>query len=160
MISRGSPCAYCYFQKNIKQVFGRKATLICGAGTRMGSFFHEMARVLHLNSCLDSEVQCPEHINLVKTTRMMKACIDVKNHKIWNAMYVLCAVCHGPILILRFSDANKLVMDKVFIWSYCTCIYIKKNENNINEVDLFSGDSEEDGNFEEKSKMFSGLGKI
>ena len=101
-------------------------------------------------------VMSPNHVQLDKTPRMHKACIDVKNREVWNGLYVLCGLCHGPLLVIRYSDAAEPAMDKVFYWSYMTCVYIKQNEDKINAVSFFSegGAIEEDGNFEEELRMF------
>ena len=101
-------------------------------------------------------VMSPNHVLLKKTPRMHKACIDVKNREVWNGLYVLCGLCHGPLLVIRYSDAAEPAMDKVFYWSYMTCVYIKQNEDKINAVSFFSegGAIEEDGNFEEELRMF------
>ena len=95
-------------------------------------------------------------MQLDKTQRMHKACVDVKNKEVWNGLYVLCGLCHGPLLVIRYSDAVEPAMDKVFYWSYMTCVYIKQNEDKINAVSFFSegGAIEEDGNFEEELRMF------
>ena len=101
-------------------------------------------------------VMSPNHVQLDKTQRMHKACVDVKNNEVWNGLYVLCGLCHGPLLVIRYSDAAEPAMDKVFYWSYMTCIYIKENEDKINAVSFFSegGAIEADGNFEEELRMF------
>ena len=144
------------FTKLSMQIHGRKIGLLRGAGTRMASFLYAMVRALRLKSCLEATVESPAHIQLDKTRRMINACIDVKNHKVWNAFYVLCGVSHGPMLTLRYSDAGEAAMDKVYYWSCKTCNYIKENEDEINAVELFSGEGaiEEDGGFNEELNMF------
>ena len=79
----------------------------------------------------------PNHVQLDKTQRMHKACVDVKNKEVWNGLYVLCGLCHGPLLVIRYSDAAEPAMDKVFYWSYMTCVYIKQNKDKINAVSFF-----------------------
>ena len=122
----------------------------------MASFFYAMVRLLRLRRSLVATVMHPNHFELEKTPRMHRACIDVKNEDMWNAFYVLCALCHGPLLVLRYSDAGEPAMDKVFYWSYRTCIYIKEHEDEINEAAFFAGDGglEADGNFDEEIRMF------
>ena len=111
---------------------------------------------MRLKPVLEGTVDKPAHVNLDKTNRMTNAVMDVKNHKVWHAFYVLCGVGHGPMLTLRYSDASELGMDKVFYWSYPTCMYIKENEDEINAVELFAGDGsiDEDGGFDEELNMF------
>ena len=47
-------------------------------------------------------------------------------------------------------------MDQVFYWTHIPCVFIKEHEDEINKVELFSGDGdvEEDGNFDEELKIF------
>ena len=120
-----------------------------------------MMRALRLKGCLEATLQNAEHAGLDKTPRMANACTDVLNHNVWNAMYVVCGVCHGAILTLRYSDSNEPCMDKVFMWAYRTCVYIKKHEAKINEVELFIPDREleEDGEFSEELKEMAEPGK-
>ena len=122
----------------------------------MASFFYAMVRSLRLKGDLAATVNDPNHVLLDKNQRMHKACVDVKNHDVWHALYIICALCHGPMLVLRFSDAGEPAMDQVFYWTHKTCVFIKEHEDEINKVELFAGngDVEEDGNFDEELKMF------
>ena len=98
-----------------------------------------MVRLLRLKNSLVATVMHPNHVQLEKTPRMHRACIDVKNQEVWNAFYVLCALCHGPLLVLRYSDAGEPAMDKVFYWIHRTCIYIKEHEDKIMQWDFLRG---------------------
>ena len=66
------------------------------------------------------------------------------------------------MLTLRYYDAGEAAMDKVYYWSYRTCIVIKEMECEINEVEFFSGTGaiDKDGGFtEELNKFFSDRGQ-
>ena len=147
---------YAMFNMFATQIHGRKIGLLRGAGTRMAGYWYGMMRALCLKSCLEATVDLPAHVQLPMTRRMTNAVIDVKSHKVWNALYVLCKVAHGPLLTLRYSDAGEAAMDKVYYWSHRTCIVIKEMECKINEVEFFSGtgDIDEDGGFAEELNMF------
>ena len=100
---------------------GRAIGLLRVAGTRFATWFYSMHRVLRLERALLATVHDPHvaKLDIVKTNNfVMLAVHDVKSKSFWRAVYILLQCVFPALRLLRYSDSNIPVMDKLYYLSH------------------------------------------
>ncbi len=117
---------------------GCKIGLLCGAGTRMASYFYAMHRQLCLRQALLASIHCAEFKDLKKLPKNANHCIsDIINPNFWRANYILLCCVFSAIRCLRVSCSQKPAMDKKDQPVHCTTKSIDKSIKVLNDPELF-----------------------
>ena len=99
---------------------GKKVGLLRGAGTRMAMWFYAMIRLLRLEMPLKATVHQQKFRSLTLNESARMAVMDIQEAKFWKCLYILLRSVFPALKLLRYCDANKPSMDKIFYLSHRT----------------------------------------
>jgi hypothetical protein len=118
---------------------GRPVGLLRGAGTRFASWFYAMHRALRLRQALLSTIHQQKFLELesVKKQSVRGAIQDIEDKKFWKCLYIILRCVFPALRALRFCDASRPVMDKIFFLSHRTTEAIKRSQEVLNDPNLF-----------------------
>jgi len=118
---------------------GRKVGLLRGAGTRFASWFYAMHRSLRLRQALLSTIHQQKFLELesVKKQSVRHAIRDIEDKKFWKCLYVILRCVFPALRALRYCDASRPVMDKIFFLSHRTTEAIIRSQEVLNDPNLF-----------------------
>jgi hypothetical protein len=116
---------------------GKKVGLLRGAGTRMAMWFYAMIRLLRLENPLKATVHQEKFRSLPLNESARMAVLDIQEAKFWKCLYVLLRSVFPALKLLRYCDANKPSMDKIFFLSHRTTQAIEKSLDSLNDKELF-----------------------
>ena len=106
---------------------GRSLGLLCGADTRMASFFYSMHRCLRQRRALLATI----HSNLWEavelTDKIRKAVADIENEDFWRALYFILRCVWPALRALRLGDSNQPGMHMIYYLSHLTSVHINKS---------------------------------
>ena len=136
---------------------GRPVGLLRGAGTRFASWFYAMHRVLRLRQALLSTIHQQKFLELesVKKQSVRQAIRDIEDKKFWKCLYILLRCVFPALRALRFCDASKPVMDKIFFLSHRTTEAIIRSQEFLNDPNLF-GALKSDRNLQTEGNVILG----
>ena len=136
---------------------GRPVGLLRGAGTRFASWFYAMHRVLRLRQALLSTIHQQKFLELesVKKPSVRSAIQDIEDKRFWKCLYLILRCVFPALRALRYCDASKPVMDKIFFLSHRTTEAIKRSQEFLNDPNLF-GALKMDRNLEEEGNEVLG----
>ena len=116
---------------------GKKVGLLRGAGTRMAMWFYAMIRLLRLEMPLKATVHQEKFRSLPLNESARMAVLDIQEAKFWKCLYILLRSVFPALKLLRYCDANKPSMDKIFFLSHRTTQAIEKSFDSLNDKELF-----------------------
>ena len=116
---------------------GKKVGLLRGAGTRMAMWFYAMIRLLRLENPLKATVHQEKFRSLPLNESARMAVLDIQEAKFWKCLYILLRSVFPALKLLRYCDANKPSMDKIFFLSHRTTQEIEKSLDSLNDKELF-----------------------
>jgi len=116
---------------------GKKVGLLRGAGTRMAMWFYAMIRLLRLENPLKATVHQEKFRSLPLNESARMAVLDIQEAKFWKCLYILLRSVFPALKLLRYCDANKPSMDKIFFLSHRTTQAIEKSLDSLNDKELF-----------------------
>jgi hypothetical protein len=116
---------------------GKKVGLLRGAGTRMAMWFYAMIRLLRLEMPLKATVHQQKFRSLTLNESARMAVNDIEDAKFWKCLYILLRSVFPALKLLRYCDANKPSMDKIFFLSHRTTQAIVKSLDSLNDKELF-----------------------
>ena len=116
---------------------GKKVGLLRGAGTRMAMWFYAMIRLLRLEMPLKATVHQEKFRSLPLNESARMAVLDIQEAKFWKCLYVLLRSVFPALKLLRYCDANKPSMDKIFFLLHRTTQAIEKSFDSLNDKELF-----------------------
>ncbi len=97
---------------------GKKVGLLRGAGTRMAMWFYAMIRLLCLEIPLKATLHQQKFRSLALNESARMAVMDIQDAKFWKCLYILLRAVFSALKLLRYCDANKPSMDKIFFLSH------------------------------------------
>jgi hypothetical protein len=65
------------------------------------------------------------------------AVLDIQDAKFWKCLYILFHSVFPALKLVRYCDANKASMDKIFFLSHRTTQAIEKSLESLNDKELF-----------------------
>ena len=119
---------------------GRPVGLLRGAGTRFASWFYAMHRALRLRQALLSTIHHQQkflELESVKKQSVRGAIQDIEDRKFWKCLYIIWRCVFPALRALRFCDASRPVMDKIFFLSHRTTEAIIRSQEVLNDPNLF-----------------------
>ena len=116
---------------------GKKVGLLRGAGTRMAMWFYAMIRLLRLEMPLKATVHQQKFRSLPLNESARMAVLDIQEAKFWKCLYILLRSVFPALKLLRYCDANKPSMDKIFFLLHRTTQAIEKSFDSLNDKELF-----------------------
>ena len=98
-----------------------------------------MHRVLRLRQALLSTIHQQKFLELesVKKQSVRHAIRDIEDKKFWKCLYILLHCVFPALRALRFCDASRPVMDKIFFLSHRTTEAIIRSQEVLNDPNLF-----------------------
>ncbi len=118
---------------------GKKVGLLRGAGTRMAVWFYAMIRLLRLEQPLKATIHQQKFVSLQLNESARMAVLDIKEAKFWKCLYVLLHSVFPALKALRYCDANKPSMDKIYFLSHRTTVANENSIDALNDEELFDG---------------------
>jgi hypothetical protein len=117
----------------------RLISLLRGAGTRFGTWFYAMHHALHLKQALLATIHQQKFLDLesAKKQSVRMAVQDIEDNKFWKCLYILLHSVIPALRALRFCNASRPVMDKIFFLSHRTTHAIEKSQEFLNNSNLF-----------------------
>jgi hypothetical protein len=114
-------------------------SLLCGAGTWFATWFYAMHRALCLKQALLATIHQQKFLDLksAKKQSVQVAVQDIEDNKFWKCLYILLCSVFPALRALRFCDASRLAMDKIFFLSHSTTQAIEKSQEFLNNSNLF-----------------------
>jgi hypothetical protein len=134
---------------------GKKVGLLRGAGTRFATWFYAMMRLLRLKEPLKSTIHQQKFRDLTLTASAKAAVKDIGDDKMWKSMYILLRAIFPALRALRFCDASKPSMDKIFFLSHRTTQAIEMSKAFLDDGSLF-GSIRMDANLTREGNMVWG----
>ena len=115
---------------------GRRVGLLCGASTRMASWFYAMMRILRHRNVLLASIHTTKFCDLIKNDRVRGAVFDIEDPLFFKALFVLLRAVFPSIRALRYSDSNTPMMDKIYFLSKRTVLVLTNSIDALNNPDL------------------------
>ena len=101
--------------------------LLCGADTRMASFFYSMHRCLRQRRALLATIHSSLWESVELNQRIRKAIRDIENDDFWKALYFILRCVWPALRALRLGDSNKPGMHMIYYLSHLTSVHINKS---------------------------------
>ncbi len=92
----------------------RRIGLLRGAGTRSAPWFYALYHLLHQKKALLATVHSPYFTFLARNAKATLEVHDIKSNQFWNAVYFLLRAVFPALRALRYCDANKPAIDKIY----------------------------------------------
>jgi hypothetical protein len=134
---------------------GKKVGLLRGAGTRFASWFYAMIRLLRLKEPLKSTIHQQIFRDLTLNPSAKAAVNDIHDEKFWKSLYILLRSIFPALRALRYCDASKPSMDKIFFLSHRTTQAIEMSKAFLDDESLF-GSIRMDHNLSREGNMVWG----
>ena len=99
--------------------------------------FYVMIRLLRLEMPLKATVHQQKFRSLPLNESALMAVFDIQEAKFWKCLYILLRSVFPALKLLRYCDANKPSMDKIFFLSHRTTQAIEKSLESLNDKKLF-----------------------
>ena len=93
---------------------GKRIGLLRGAGTRFATWFYALHRLLRQKKALLATVHSPYFTSLAHNAKTALAVQDIESNQFWKAVYFLLRAVFPALRALRYCDANKPAMDKIY----------------------------------------------
>ena len=103
----------------------------------MAMWFYAMIRLLRLEMPLKATVHQQKFRSLPLNESARMAVFDIQEAKFWKCLYILLRSVFPALKLLRYCDANKPSMDKIFFLSHRTTQSIEKSFDSLNDKELF-----------------------
>jgi len=116
---------------------GKNVGLLRGAGTQMAMRFYAMIHLLRLEQPSKATVHHQKFRSLHLNESAWMAILDIQEAKFWKCLYVLLRSVFHALKLLRYCDADKPSMDKMFFLLYRTTLSIEKSIKTLNDNELF-----------------------
>jgi hypothetical protein len=134
---------------------GKTVGLLRGAGTRFASWFYAMLRLLRLKEPLMYTIHQQKFRDLTLNPSARAAVKDIGDEKMWKSMYTLLRAIFPALRALRYCDASKPSMDKIFFLSHRTTQAIEQSKEFLDDESLF-GSLKIDANLSREGNMVWG----
>jgi hypothetical protein len=96
-----------------------------------------MMGLLHLQQLLKATIYKQKFLDLKLNDSAWSAVVDIHDNKFWKCLYILLRAVFPALKALRYCDANKPAMDKIFYLSHKTTVAIENSIDSLNDKDLF-----------------------
>ena len=118
---------------------GQMVGLLRGAGTRFATWFYAMHRALRLRKALLATIHQQKFLDLdsMKKPSVRMAVQDINDTKFWKCLYILLRSVFPALRALRYCDASRPVMDKIYFLSHRTTQAIERSQQCLNDSNLF-----------------------
>jgi hypothetical protein len=95
-------------------------SLLQGAGTKFATWFYAMHRALRLRKALLATIHQQKFLDLdsMKKPSVRMAVQDINDTKFWKCLYILLRSVFPALRALRYCDASRPVMDKIYFLSH------------------------------------------
>ena len=110
--------------------------MLRGATTQMASWFYAMMRVLHHNDILKSTIHTLKFRDLMKNDKIRGAVMEIENEVFFKALYILLHTVFPAICTLCFTDSNKPIIDKIYVFSQRTETALEKSIVFLNDTEV------------------------
>jgi hypothetical protein len=115
----------------------RRIGLLRGAGTRFGTWFYAMIRVVRLQLPLKDTIHTPQFRELDLNQSARQAILDIENKMFFKAMYTLLRAVFPALRLLRYCDANRPAMDKIIYLAHRTTVALNLSIASLNDEAIF-----------------------
>lgn len=118
--------------------------MLRGAGTRFGTWFYAMIRVIRLQLPLEDTIHTAQFRELNLNESARQAVLDIENKTFFKAIYTVVRAVFPALRLLRYCDANRPAMDKIFYLAYRTTVALNLSIPSLNDEDIFGEFGSED----------------
>ena len=133
--------------------------LLRGAGTRFGTWFYAMIRLLRLKSSLKATIHDAKFVALSLNEAARQAVFDIENEAFWKAIYFVLRSVFPALRLLRFCDANRPAMDKMKHLAHRTTLALNKSVPFLNDEEVFGKFGTDDQLLSQESQEIFGEGQ-
>ncbi len=92
----------------------KRIGLMRGAGTRFATWFYGLHHLLCQKKALVATIHSPYFATMAHNAKVALAVQDIESNQFWKAVYFLLRAVSPALRVLRYCDANKPAMNKIY----------------------------------------------
>ncbi len=106
---------YAQFMTHASAMNNRKRiSLLRGAGVRFATLLYLLRHLLHQNKALLDTIHSPYFVTPTHNAKTALTVQEIKSNQFWSTNYCLLRAMFSALRQLRYCDANKPAMDKIY----------------------------------------------